>query len=442
MSARKVALLTLDAVEQKDAWLNTQLKKELAREKLDRRDAALATRICLGCIQTQMKLDFYIQSFSNMKLRKMESKVRNALRLSVYQLLYMERIPESAVVNEAVKLIKKFGKNPRAAGMVNGILRNIIRNKETLPKYTENSRIGTMSLQYSHPQWLIEEFLRYLPFEEVEELFKLHNEEPPLTVQINTYRYDMQTVKENLQREDVQVKVHEWLSDSLLLSNTGNMEELVSFQKGMFYVQDPAANLVAKVMGNIQGKRILDACAAPGGKSFAIGIAMKNNGQIISCDLHPHKVQLIQLGAERLGLTNIQPVLRDARQKMDEWIDSFDLVVADVPCSGLGVIRKKPEIRYKDFELMKDLPPIQQEILENQARYVKKGGILLYATCTLRKEENEEIISQFLQTHIDFKLESFELENPIGVVDTGMYTFWPHRLGTDGFFVAKLRRSQ
>jgi 16S rRNA (cytosine967-C5)-methyltransferase len=439
MSAREVALCTLSAVEQKDAWANGQLKKEITKAKLDRRDAALATRLCFGTLQNRILLDFYIESFSTMKVRKMESKVRDNLRLALYQILFMERIPHNAAVNEAVNLTRKHCKNSRAAGMVNGILRNVVRNIDKLPSLQKKNALDELSLRYSHPKWLVSEFLRYLPLEELEELLSIHNSAAPTTIQINTCRFTEADLIASLQQEGV-VTRHPWLPDCLILEGTGNLEQLSAFETGAFYVQDPAAKLAVLAAVPKSGDRVLDVCGAPGGKSFAAAIAMKNQGEILSCDQYPHKKKLIEAGAQRLELDCIKSFMLDARQRQPEWEDQFDLVIVDAPCSGLGVIRKKPEIRYKNPEQMKGLPVLQREILNNTSAYVKPGGVLLYATCTLRQEENEDVIMAFLQEQHEFKLEGFWLPGPLEQVEQGMVTFWPHRLGTDGFFVAKLRR--
>jgi len=440
MSARKAALFTLAAIEQDNAWANAQLKKEIAKAALDRRDAALATRLCFGTLQNRILLDYYLESFSTMKLAKMEARVRNNLRLALYQILFMERIPNSAAVNEAVNLTRKYAKNPRAAGMVNGVLRALLRSLDQLPSLKSEDPLDTLALQYSHPRWLLEELGRSLPPEELEALLQLHNDPAPTAVQVNTCRNTAEEVQALLAEDGVVSAQHPWLPDCLILESTGNIEQLKAFQSGAIYVQDPAAKLAVLAAAPQKGDRVLDTCAAPGGKSFAAAIAMQNEGELISCDQYPHKQVLIELGAQRLGLSCISTLVKDARERDVDWEGGFDLLLADVPCSGLGVIRKKPEIRYKDPEQMKELPPLQREILRNVSGYVRPGGILLYATCTLRREENEDVISAFLQENKDYSLESFSLPEPVGLVMTGMVTLWPQRLGTDGFFVAKLRR--
>ena len=235
---------------------------------------------------------------------------------------------------------------------------------------------------------------------------------------------------------------HPWLADCLILSKTGNLERLTAFQKGLFYIQDPASKLAALALDSRPGMRVLDCCAAPGGKSFACAIQMEGQGEVVSCDLHPHKKKLIQAGADRLGLKNITPMAADGKAFRPEWESAFDRVLVDAPCSGLGVIRKKPDIRYKDPEPLKDLPQVQRAILDNAARYVRPGGVLVYSTCTLLRRENEDVVLGFLKDHPRFKAEGFSLPEHVGEARTGMCTLWPHRQGTDGFFISKLRRER
>lgn len=440
MSAREAALRTLVAMDHQKAWSDGHLKKTIQEEHLDRRDAALATRLCFGVLQNRMLLDHYLQQYSTMKLTKMESKVRNSLRLGLYQMLFLTKIPVSAAVSESVALTKKLCKNPRAGGMVNGILRNLARHLDALPTLDRSDPMAYLALLYSHPQWLVEAWGARLGEGELEDLLRFDNSEPPVTVQVNTCRFQTQEVAETLRREGMGVTPHPWLADCLLLTGTGDLTRSEGWRLGMFYPQDPAARLAVLAAGLSPGDRVLDACAAPGGKSFAAAMAMGDQGEIRACDLHPHKKALIQAGAERLGLQSVTAQVADGRKPRKGWGEAFDAVLADVPCSGLGVLRKKPEIRYKDPKELEDLPQIQGEILANVAGYVRPGGVLLYSTCTLRREENEEVVQAFLDGHREFHREAFRLPGPLGLVEAGECTLWPQRLETDGFFLARLRK--
>lgn len=433
-TARDVALRALVACERQGAWSDGFLKKEIGNAGLDGRDAALATRLCFGVQQNRMLLDFWLSNLSKIPLAKMEPAVRSILRLGAYQILFLDRVPDHAAVNQAVEQARKNSRNPRSAGLVNGILRSLIRQKSELPQPPD------LSTRYSHPQWLVEAFSRRLPPEEVEDLLRADNSEPPTCIQINTCKVGAPVIIEALRQEGMTVSPHPWLPDCLLLQGTGNLEQSAAFQRGWFYVQDAAAKLAVLAADPRPGMEVLDACAAPGGKSFATAIAMDNQGRVIACDIHPHKQILLQRGAERLGLPIIQPEVLDGKDCKEDFLNRFDLVIADVPCSGLGIIRKKPDIRYKDPEPLAGLPKVQSAILENVSRYVRPGGVLLYATCTLLERENEEIVAAFLEKRKDFTLEKFQLPGPFGLCADGMLTCWPHRHGTDGFFFAKLRR--
>ena len=434
MTAREAALRALVACEQQGAWSDGFLKKILRTAGLDSRDAALTTRLCFGVLQNRLLLDYYLGKLSTVKLEKMEPAVRNSLRLGAYQVLFLDRVPDHAAVSEAVDLARKGSKNPRSAGLVNGVLRSLVRQKDSLEPPEDPA------VRYSHPQWLADLFTRRLGREEAAALMAANNGEPPTCAQVNTTRATVEEVTDSLRTEGVEVQPHPWLPNCLLLSHTGSLEELTAFRDGLFYIQDAAAKLAVLAADPREGMDVLDACAAPGGKSFAAAIAMWGEGKVVSCDIHPHKMDLIQAGAKRLGLDCITAEVLDGRECKEEFLDGFDLVLADVPCSGLGIIRKKPDIRYKDPKPLEGLPRVQKAILDNVCRYVRPGGVLLYATCTLLERENEDVVRAFLDKHKDFTLERFQLPGDFEGAREGMVTCWPHRHGTDGFFFAKLRR--
>ena len=422
------------------SWSDGALKKQLAAGGLEGREAALATQLCFGVVQNEMLLDFYISKFSNIPLRRMESKVVQALRLGLYQMLFLSKIPQSAAVNCSVELTRTHCKNPRAPGMVNAILRSLQRNLNQLPTIPQNDLAEYFSILYSHPVWLVEALLPLLGSEGTAEFLQANNSQPPMTAMVNTTKATAQEATDLLAEQGVEVTPHPWLENCLILNKTGNLERLDAYGQGLFYVQDPASRLMALASGAAPGMRVLDMCAAPGGKSFAAAIQMDNQGEVISCDLHPHKKKLIQAGADRLGLSIIKPMTADGKVRREEWVSAFDLVLVDAPCSGLGVIRKKPDIRYKDPKPLEDLPQVQQAILENAAGYVKAGGVLMYSTCTILPRENGEVVSAFLEKHPEFVREAFELPGAAGRVEAGEITLWPQVHQTDGFFICKLRK--
>ena len=435
MGARETALNALIACRKEGAWSNGVLKEYILRDRLDRRDAALATRLCYGVMQNRMKLDFYLKQLLTGKLRDLHPAVHDILHLGLYQLYEMDKIPESAAVNESVALAKKYcRKNRSAPGLVNAVLRNAIRSRDTLkqPKSLED--------RYSHPQTLIARLKEYVGKDRLEPMLRANNDTPATVVQVNTLRITAAALIEKLQTEQVTAQPHAWMPDCLVLTNTGSLEQLNSFEEGLFYVQDPAAKLSVLCAQIPAGSRVLDCCAAPGGKSFAAAMAMNGEGAIHACDVHPHKTVLIQNGADRLGLSNIRVFCQDATKLRPGWEESMDVVIADVPCSGYGIIRKKPDIRYKDPKEMEDLPQLQLEILNRQAEYVRPGGVLLYSTCTLLRRENEGVVEAFLEQRNDFTLEPLPLPAVFPKNESGMLALVPGEYDTDGFFICRLRR--
>ena len=437
MGARETALNALIACRKEEAWSNGVLKEYILRDKLDSRDAALATRLCYGVLQNRLKLDFYLQQLLTGKVKDLHPAVRDILHLGLYQIYEMDKIPQSAAVNESVALAKKYCKKQRSApGLVNAVLRNGVRSVDFIKQPT-----GWQE-KYSHPQALIDLLKAYVGKERIELMLKAHNEAPQTVIQVNTLKITAEELMTKLRSERVDAQPHGWMPDCLILGGTGNLEQLPSFREGLFYVQDPAARLSVLCAGLPAGRdvRVLDCCAAPGGKSFAAAIAMGGAGSITSCDFYAHKAKLIENGANRLGLDNISARQQDATVFVPEWEAKMDCVIADVPCSGYGIIRKKPDIRYKNLTEMAKLPVLQLQILKNQARYVKKGGTLLYSTCTLCREENEGNVEAFLEENEEFYLESLALPDVFPKNESGMLALVPGQYDTDGFFIAKLRR--
>lgn len=435
MGARQTALNALIACRKESAWSNGVLKEYIQHDRLDGRDAALAARLCYGVIQNRGRLDFYLQQLLTGRLKDVQPVVRDILHLGLYQIYELDKIPDSAAVNESVALAKQYSRNPKAASLVNGVLRNAVRTKGSLQEPT------SFADKYSHPDALIGLLKQNLPKGTLEPMLIADNEAPEMTVQVNTLRASAQALTVQLQEQGVGVKPHSWMPDCLVLSGTGNLEQLPAFREGKFYVQDPASRLsvlCAKLPK--EGARVLDCCSAPGGKSFAAAIAMAGCGRIQSCDVHAHKTALIEKGAQRLGLENITVCQQDATQLVPQWCNEMDAVIVDAPCSGLGIIRKKPDIRYKNLTETEALPALQKQILSNQANYVKPGGILMYSTCTVLKRENEEVVSAFLQEHPDFYLEALELPALFPANTSGMLTLIPGQYDTDGFFICRLRR--
>lgn len=436
MGARETALNALIACRKSGAWSNGVLKELTRRDRLDSRDAALATRLCYGVLQNRNRLDFTLRQLLTGRLKDLHPVVRDILHLGLYQIYELDKIPDSAAVNESVALAKKYCKNPKAASLVNGVLRSAVRTRGQLKEPVSYAD------RYSHPDELISLLKQNLPKGKLEATLIADNTAPQTVVQVNTLRISAAKLVERLAAEQVQAQPHGWMQDCLILSGTGSIENLPSFREGCFYVQDPASRLSVLCAGlPKEDIRVLDCCAAPGGKSFAASIAMEGRGSITSCDIHAHKTELIAGGAARLGLTNITPRQQDATVPVPQWEGTMDAVLADVPCSGLGIIRKKPDIRYKDLAQTEQLPQLQLQILKTQASYVKPGGILMYSTCTLLRRENEDVVNAFLAQHPDFHPEPLPLPEVFPKNESGMLTLIPGEYDTDGFFICRLRRN-
>lgn len=430
--ARYAALVCLERSRREGTWSGAGIDSIIKKYRLDRRDAALTARLCLGVLQYSSLCDYYIDCYSSTKL---EPKLRDILRLGTYQLLFMDKIPDRAAVSESVALCKAVG-YARASGLVNAVLRRIAENKTKLPEIPGKGSPEYLSIKYSHPLWLAEHLVDKKGYGFAEAFMAANNRPGKLSIQVNRLRISTADYVRALDRAEIAHREFPELPGCIELSG-GIATELPGFEEGLFYVQDRAARLAVEIAGPKPGMAVLDACACPGGKSFAAAIAMENRGSILARDIHDKKLNLVVQGARRLGIDIISTACGDARESEEKLRDSFDLVIADVPCSGFGVIGKKPEIRYKDRESLKGLPGIQRDIIHNLANFVKPGGILLYSTCTVFREENEQVVEEFLKSREDFRLEPFSVN---GRECEGMYTFWPNVDGTDGFFAAKLIR--
>ncbi len=439
MGARETALEVLIACRKEGGWSNGVLKDYITRARLDPREAALASRLCYGVLQNRLKLDFYLNQLLTQSAKKLHPALRDILHLGLYQLFEMDKIPQSAAVNESVELAKKYcRKQKNAAPLVNGVLRNAVRSGDSL------KQPQTLEDKYSHPQKLVSLLRSYVGESRLENMLKANNDIAPTVVQVNTVKISTNDLLSRLKETGVTAKRHSWMPDCLILSGTGNLEQLATFGEGLFYVQDAAAKL-SVLCAQLPADRdiqVLDCCAAPGGKTFAAAVSMNGRGNIFSCDIHSHKTVLIEKGAKRLGFENIRVFCQDASQEVSQWIGKMDAVIADVPCSGYGIIRKKPDIRYKDPDTMQELPALQLKILKNQANYVKPGGVLIYSTCTLVRKENEGVVEKFLKARPDFTLEPLPLPENFSENESGMLALVPSEYDTDGFFICRLRRKE
>ena len=433
MPARTTALRALIACRTSGAWSDAVLKDYMAEAKLSRRDAGLCTTLCCGVLQNRMLLDYYIDLFLTGR-KRLQPVLRDILRLAVYQIVFLDRVPDAAAVNEAVKQAKgQFG--PREANLCNGVLRNMLRQREKLTPPRD------YHIRYSHPSDLVD-LMKESVGKKLEPILQADNGQPETCAQVNLLKTTEEALLEAWRREEVQAERHPWMPGCFLLKNTGSLESLPSFRQGLFQIQDPAARLSVKVLELRPGERVLDLCAAPGGKSMAAAMFMENRGEIVACDLHSGKLPQIQRAAQRLGVDIVFPRENDGTVFCPEFVEGFDAVITDVPCSGLGVIRKKPDIRYKSLADMERLPPIQRELLERAAAYVRPGGQLLYSTCTILKRENEAVVRDFQEAHPEFQPEDLPLPEPLRQQAPGMLTLYQGIDHCDGFFLCRMRKAK
>ncbi len=410
---REAALRALVAVEKDGAYLNLVMREILSSSDMDHRDKALSQAIAFGTAKNVIFLDNIIKNLSKVKINKLSVWIHNILRMGIYCIKFMDRIPTSATVNECVRLARRYG-HGASAGFVNALLRNTCKCGDFLPG--DMSSPEYISIKYSFPMWLTE---KWLGEGYTEELFSGMNEEPPVTVRLNTLKTD--TLCEKFEKAD-------YTPFSYTYKGGGNVEMTEEFLQGHITVQDGASQKAIFALDIKEGASILDLCAAPGGKTGFIAQLLKNTGEVVSCDIHPHKLLLIEANLSRLGVSNTKTTQNDATVLNKDFIDRFDIVVCDVPCSGLGVLRRKPDIKLtKSVSDNKELVTVQRKILDCSISYVKKGGKLMYSTCTVSKEENEDNVQYFLRKFPDFSLLTQK-------------QLLPHTDGTDGFFYAIFER--
>jgi 16S rRNA (cytosine967-C5)-methyltransferase len=432
MNVRQTALTTLTRCDRDGSYSNLALDAAIKAGNFSSADRGLLTALVYGVIERRMTLDYLIDCLSDRKPDQIDPQVRNILRLGLYQLRYMDRIPPHAAINESVSLASR-----KSAGFINALLRAYQRRSKeiTLPT-KEDGILPYLSVRYSFPIPLCERFIRIFGEERAERVLAAFAIQPPLTIRVNTLKQDRDTLVRMLSTPECLATPSDLCPTAIRLDSTAPLRE--GIEQGLFFVQDIASQLCVRTLDVNPGDTVIDACCCPGSKSFGAAIDMNNQGRVLCFDLHQNKLSLVSAGAERLGISILQTNARDSRTFDPSLVGIADRVLCDVPCSGFGVIAKKPEIRYKDPAESAALPDIQLAILENNCRYVKNGGVLVYSTCTIFPEENEQNIARFLSSHPEFTLESFT-HGEIRAKD-GMLTLTPDEHGTDGFFIAKLRK--
>lgn len=431
-NARETALLTLYKIEYEGAYSNIELKKTLSAAKLSQSDAGLVTALVYGILQRDITLEYVIEQYSSIKIKKISKYILIILKIGLYQILYMDKIPESAAVDECVKLAKKYGF--KSSGFVNGVLRSFLRNEKKISFPTD--KIEKAAAENSFPKMLVEEWINRFGYDFACELMKSLNEIAPMCVRVNLLKTDKEKMLAQLENAEAGK-----ISPSAIYTKGFDVGTSSEYKEGLIMPQDEAAMLACEILAPKKGDVVIDLCAAPGGKTTYIAQLMENKGKILAFDIHEHKIQLITENAKRLGIDIISAYEGDSSEYNENYREYADCVLADVPCSGLGIIRKKPEIK-KRYQKSEELYEIQYKILENAAKYLKIGGSLVYSTCTIETEENEKIISKFLKEHNEFETVDISsyFKNEKASAKKGYVTLYPNADGTDGFFIAKLEK--
>ncbi len=437
-SARSIAYKILLDAAKRSTYSNIALDRELSRAEISDADKALCSVIVLGVTERALTLDAMIDALAS-RPSEIETDARALLRMGIYQLHFLDRIPDHAAVNETVSLAPR-----RIRGFVNAMLRSYLRacgngGVESLFPKKEEDPYRYLSLKHSFPEEMCRRFSEIYGFERTDAIFEKFNGAPPMTLRINTLKVSRGDYAALLDERGIEYELSDRLPDAIKVKGTA-YSSLPCVDEGYFFVQDEASQACVEVLGAESGETVIDTCSCPGSKSFGSAVRMKNEGEIFSFDLHKSKLSLIEKGAARLGIDIIKVAEHDGRKPDEALFGRADRVLCDVPCSGLGVIAKKPEIRYKDISEFDRLPEIQYAILKASANYLKAGGILVYSTCTVLPEENGENIKRFLSEHSDFEAVDF---NVLGRrSEGGMLSLSPDVDGTDGFFIAKLRRKE
>lgn len=439
--ARGLAIKILSRVEQSDSYLDKVLDSELRNSELSARDKALLKELVTGTMRWMGKLDWILTGFYNGEFPKCIIPVKNAMRLALYQILFLDRIPPSAAVYESVEIIKRL-KGERSANLVNAVLRRILANIDNIRYPSEEpDPTHNMSVLYSHPQWMVKRWYHRFGAEQTRELLQANNRRPKVAVRVNTLRATSETLAEQLQSADSPLEQSPWNPLFFAMSAYQELDSSPAFKQGLCSIQDTSASLAVLVGSPQPGETVVDLCAAPGGKSCFAAELMQNKGKVVALDLYEAKLRFIQGNAKRLGIEIIEAKADDARTFSPA--QEVDLVLADVPCSGLGTLSKKPDIKWKrEQKDLRALRTLQMAILDNAARIVRPGGRVVYSTCTTEPEENTEIIEAFLAAHPNFRLVPAETFIPAELCRDGMMQTFPHLHGIDGAFAARLERIQ
>ena len=426
--ARFLAIKTVYAVQSEGAYSNVALAQILRQEKLSDLDRRFCTELVYGTIKVGASLDWKISKYVNRPLEKIDAKILAVLRVAMYQIFFLDRVPNSAAVNESVEIAKKFV-NIGASKFVNGVLRSAVREPQKSDFPTDDS-VESLALQTFHPAWLVKLFVEEYGLETAKKICVTNNIEPPLCLRVNFLKSNREEILDALKKFGATAEISKLVPEGIICKSHGALDSFKPLKMGACQVQDESSMLAARWLNPAENDFVIDCCAAPGGKATHIAELMKNHGRIIAADIFEMKLQHIKENAKRLGIKIIEPVLLDAREIGKKYFNQADKVLIDAPCSGLGVIRRKADLRWKKNPAeIEELPKLQAEILASAANDVKKGGTLIYSTCTIIRRENEDIVENFLKLNKNFKMVATK-------------NFLPHIDGTDGFFIAKMIRTK
>lgn len=425
---REIALKILYKIDKEDAYSNIELNEQIKqnRKNLTEKDIGLISEIVYGVTTWKLTLDEIIKKYSKIKIKKISPWILNILRMGIYQIIFLDKIPKSAAVNESVNLAKRYG-HASSSNFVNAILRKIEKNDyEKFFKIKDD--IERISKTTSMPKWIVEELMKSNDEKEVEQICKNSNIKPKVTIRVNTLKINKQELIKRLKEKNTECKeTAEKLDDFLILEKVKNIENVEEFKQGYFTIQDISAGQTAKILNPQPGELVLDACSAPGGKTTYIAELMKNKGKIEAWDIHEHRTKLVEQNAQRLGINIIETKVKDASLYDENLKEKFDKILLDVPCLGIGVIKRKPDIKWqRKPEDIEKITEIQKKILNNCSKYLKKDGAMVYSTCSILKEENQDVVDEFLKENSGFYIESNEVHNIL-----------PNQ-EKDGFFICKI----
>ncbi len=439
--ARETALRIIAEISENDAYANVALARAFKNNELSQLDRRFVTELVYGTTKATGTLDWMIRRYVNRPLKKISPVVLSILRMGFYQLIYMDKVPESAACNESVELAKGCG-GIGASKFVNAVMRTAIREpeKRAFPEGKGHAS-ENLALREWHPQWLVKRWIKAFGYQEAEELCRFNNQEAGLILRANTLKTDRDSLMNMLKDSGAEAEISDWAPEAVKCVSHGALDSLKPLQEGFCQVQDESSMQVAHVVDPQPGEFIIDTCAAPGGKTTHMAALMKNQGRILAGDVYDHKLKRVRDNAERLGISIIETLEIDAREIGAKFKGQADRVLVDAPCSGLGVLRRKPDARWKKSpELLKELPELQREILQSASEAVKSGGVLVYSTCTIDREENSAVVESFLKENPDFSLEVTGKYLPSHKSEDSMVQLYPQRDGTDGFFIARMKR--